>query len=307
MGHTEAVLSSARSLVNWFGRRAARAAAALRPSAATRAPAERNVLDDIAMRRPWNLRVKLARRMALRRSRNDVGVTVVIVSWNTRDVLGDVLYAAQALSEGDVKFLVIDNGSTDGTVEMLRRWPGVETMFLRSNAGHGIALDLGICAVRTPIAVTLDSDAIPLGTDWLAPAVEPVRAGRAVLAGQRSRRDFVHPIYAAINVEAFLRRRLSFQVHRIPGDDADVWGANAFDTGELLTRRLPTDDVEFVERTENDAPGLPGMTAGGVVYHHGGVSRSADGRVTPGAYAAWRDAIAALGVPLRPLPGEAVA
>lgn len=279
------------------------AAARLRPGAASRAPWERSVLDDVAMRRPWNLVVKAARvraRTRLQFRPLDEGVTVLVVSWNTREVLADVLQAIRCLSPSDTRVLVVDNASTDGSREMLRAWSGVETMLLPANVGHGVALDLGVCRVRTRVTVTLDSDAIPLRDDWLTPVVDPIRSGRAVLAGSRSRREFVHPMYLAADTEAFVQRALSFQVHVEPGlDPSEVrWGVNAWDTAELMSRGLAPDEVVLIDRTENAAEGLPGMTAGGVVYHHGGMSRSADGGLTAEAVAGWRAACTALGIAL---------
>lgn len=274
-------------------------AAWLRPGAEARAPWERSILDDVAMRRPWNLVVKASRlrgRLRLRSLRD--GVTVVIVNWNTCEVTADVITAVQHFSPAEVRVLVVDNGSTDASVEMLRNRAGIETMLLRSNAGHGAALDIAVCSVRTRVAVTLDSDAIPLSADWLEPAVGPLRSGRALLAGSRSSRDFVHPIYLAVDVAEFVRQRWSFQVHRRPAfaGDTDRWGVNAWDTAELLTPRVSADRVVFVDTTPNPASGLPGMTAGGVVYHHGGVSRTASGKVDADALATWSATCAALGL-----------
>jgi hypothetical protein len=275
-------------------------AARLRPGAWDRAPWERSVVDDIAVRRPWNLRVKRARLAARLRLRNlEQGVTVVIVNWNTKEVTADVVRTVQLLSPPTTRVLVVDNGSTDGSAEMFRNWPGITMMGLHSNAGHGVALDLAVCATRTTVAVTLDSDAIPLVEGWLDQAVEPVAAGRAVLAGLRSSRDFVHPVYAAVDTAAFVRRNLSFQVHRLrDAAGNERWGDNAWDTGELMTSLLSPDEVRFVGATENTVPGLPGMTTGGVVYHHGGVSRATGGGVATGAFDAWRAACESLGLDL---------
>ena len=102
------------------------AAAALRPDALARPAWERSVLDDVAAKRPWNLRVKWARQRALRRlDALAEGVTVVIVNWNTRDVTADVIRAVQRYSPQGVRILVVDNGSTDGSREMLA--PGRES------------------------------------------------------------------------------------------------------------------------------------------------------------------------------------
>lgn len=272
---------------------------ALRALALARPPWERSLLDDVVARRPWNIVVRGAHMWArLRRRVRPLrdGVTVVVVNWNTREVTADVVRAVQRLSPAGTEVLVIDNGSSDGSRQLFRKWPKIRTMLLRWNAGHGVALDLGVCSSRTRITVVLDSDAIPLTAQWLEPAVEPIRSGNALLAGSRSKRNFVHPMYMAVDTTAFVDRRLSFQIHRAAGvaPKDSVWGENSWDTAELMTPRIDPAKVVFVERTPNAVDGLPGMTAGDVVYHHGGVSRAADGGVADEALAEWRDACAAL-------------
>ena len=295
------VSARARAVASKGGSTMSGIARRVRPGAASRPPWERSILDDLAMKRPWNVVVKAARAAARVRNRLRPlrrGVTVVIVSWNTKEVLADVLGAVLRLSPEGTEVLVVDNGSTDGTRSMLRDLGAVRTLRLPANAGHGVALDLGLCAVRTRVAVTLDSDAVPLTPEWLRPAVDPVASGAAKLAGLRARRGFVHPVYLAVDTETFLRHRLSFQVHvrpDIPRDEI-VWGVTGWDTAELLTPRLAADEVVLIPRTENPAAGLPGMTTGGVVYHHGGMTRTGGGALTAEALDGWRSALRALGV-----------
>lgn len=288
----------ARALVRIPVRFVSRVALALRPQAPFKRPWERSVLEDIAARRPWNIRVKWERARAARRIGRLVdGATVVVVNWNTRDVTADVIRAVQRLSPPELRILVVDNGSTDGSRELFAGWPGVETLNLRANAGHGAALDIGVCRVRTRVAVTLDSDAIPLRSGWLDPVLAPVRDGRAVLAGHRSSRDFVHPVLSAVDTAAFVRRGLSFQIFVPPGVDprSARWGDEAWDTAELMTRRLETPEVVFVEGGEVPVPGLRGGMVAGAVYHYGGVSRETTGAVGPEALAAWREACGRVG------------
>ena len=218
---------------------------------------------------------------------------MVVVTWNTRDITSDVVRGVQQLSPPGTKVLVVDNGSTDGTRQMLASWPGVDTIMLRSNAGHGVALDIAVCSATTSIAVTLDSDAIPLRTGWLDQVVDPIRSGRAVLAGLRASRNFVHPVFSAVDTGTFVRQGLSYQAFVPPGVDGTHarWGSDLWDTGEMLTGRLPPGEVVFVDPTPNAVDGLPGMTTGGVVYHHGGVSRTAAGEPTSDVVAEWRDAV----------------
>lgn len=293
--------SQTRDAARSVGRLMTHGVGLMRPGAPGRPPAERSILDDIAMRRPWNLRVKAARTASrIRLHRLKPGVTVVIVNWNTFEVTRDVLTAVRRLSPSDTRILLIDNGSTDGSRERFSEWPGIETLYLSSNAGHGVALDLGVCASKTNITVTLDSDAIPLREGWLDPALQPLLAGEALIAGLRASRNFVHPVFLAIDTATFVRRRLSFQVYVTPqtAPAEVVWGANGWDTGELMTRRFDENEVCFLEPTTNAAEGLPGMTTASVVYHHGGVSRDGERGVQQEALTGWRSACDALGISL---------
>src|SRR3712207_4067704 len=55
-------------------------------------------------------------------------VTAVIVSWNTRDLLLGCLNSLRdhPASGSTLDIIVVDNGSTDGSAEMVRRyWPDV--------------------------------------------------------------------------------------------------------------------------------------------------------------------------------------
>jgi hypothetical protein len=265
-----------------------------RPDAAERSPGERSILDDMAVRRPWNLVVKAARSSARARLRwLRPGVTVIIVNWNTRDVTADVVRAVQRLSPPETRVLLIDNGSTDGSRELFRTWPGIRFVALPSNAGHGVALDLGVCLTRTVIAVTLDSDAIPLRTGWLEPATVPLLRCRAKLAGLQSSRGFVHPVYLAVDVETFVRRNLSFQVHRDPSAavDDEEYGVNVWDAAEWMFRSFAASEMCFVSSRLGVVDGSAGQQlVGDVVYHHGGLSRSQEGGVSPEGLAEWRRA-----------------
>lgn len=271
----------------------------LRPGAHARTPAQRSVLDDIVLTRPWNILVKALRlRARLRQSELEPGVTVIVVNWNTVEITSDVLRAVQRLSPAGTRVLLIDNGSTDGSRVRFEHWPGLDTVLLPSNAGHGAALDIGVLSVQTTVAVTLDSDAVPLRAGWLEPAVGPLLSGDALLAGVRSTRNFVHPVYLAIDTATFVRRRLSFQLHktrRAPGEPED-WGRNAWDTAELLIAHFEPTEVRFVEGSPNTVPGLRGGSVSDVVYHHGGVTLNNQDGVPDEVLTEWRDACRALGM-----------
>jgi N-acetylglucosaminyl-diphospho-decaprenol L-rhamnosyltransferase len=69
--------------------------------------------------------------------RLNADLSVIIVTWNTRELLAKCLEALPgAVGELAVETWVVDNGSSDGTVAMVRgRFPGVRVIANRENRG----------------------------------------------------------------------------------------------------------------------------------------------------------------------------
>jgi N-acetylglucosaminyl-diphospho-decaprenol L-rhamnosyltransferase len=90
-------------------------------------------------------------------------VTVIIVSWNVRDLLERCIEAVlDPLVHGDLatEVIVVDNASTDGSVEAARRYSGVQVVECRSNLGYGRANNIGFRAARGGHLLVLNPDAL---------------------------------------------------------------------------------------------------------------------------------------------------
>ena len=86
---------------------------------------------------------------------------ILIVSWNTRDLLRDCLRSIQADTHPDWDVLVIDNASTDDSVAMVRReFPAVRLIENAVNSGYASANNQGLRASTAPYALLLNSDTI---------------------------------------------------------------------------------------------------------------------------------------------------
>ncbi len=97
-------------------------------------------------------------------------VTVVVVTWQGRELLGACLASLRAQTLAH-QVVVVDNGSTDGTVGWLgREHPEVRVLALPGNTGFagGVAAALGV--VDTRFVALLNNDAVAR-PDWLAAAV----------------------------------------------------------------------------------------------------------------------------------------
>ncbi len=92
--------------------------------------------------------------------------SVVIATYNNAKVLRKVLSAMLRLDyPAEYEIIVVDDGSSDGTAEMLHREFGkekaVKIIAFKRNQGVCRARNAGIKAARYPIVVNMDHDCIP--------------------------------------------------------------------------------------------------------------------------------------------------
>jgi len=94
-------------------------------------------------------------------------IGVIIVSWNTRQLLGQCLSAAFAdPAPPAVEIWVVDNGSTDGSAEMVAaQYPAAKLIHNSANVGFSRANNQVLQQITAPYVLLLNPDAIlPPGT-----------------------------------------------------------------------------------------------------------------------------------------------
>ena len=113
-----------------------------------------------------------------------IKVTVVIPNYNGIRFLPECLGSLerQAPDTPPYEILVVDNGSTDGSLELLEQeFPRVRVITLPENTGFCHAVNAGIKASRAPYVLLLNNDTkvSPSFVRALVEAIERYPAGQA--------------------------------------------------------------------------------------------------------------------------------
>lgn len=103
-------------------------------------------------------------------------VSVVIANLNGVKTLGDQLTALEKQTYGgDWEIVIADNGSTDGSIELIREWmnrlPNLRLVDASAKRGSSYACNTGAAAARGDLLAFCDNDDV-VSAGWLAALVE---------------------------------------------------------------------------------------------------------------------------------------
>jgi len=103
---------------------------------------------------------------------------VIIVNWNGKKHLDECLRAVIEQDFNDFRIIVVDNGSTDGSVDFVkRRFPQVTLIPLAWNTGFCRGNNVALETVREPFVALLNNDAVP-ESSWLGTLVAALEENR---------------------------------------------------------------------------------------------------------------------------------
>lgn len=102
-------------------------------------------------------------------------ISVVIVNWNGKKVLNRCLTSLSNQSFKDFEIIVIDNGSTDGSVDRLEaQWPTIRIERLKGNRGFAAANNIGAGLAHGHWIALLNNDAFP-SPEWLGSLISAAK------------------------------------------------------------------------------------------------------------------------------------
>ena len=120
-----------------------------------------------------------------------IDVSIIIVNWNTRDLLRDCLQSIMQQTSQPYEIIVVDNASADGSAEMVQaEFPGAILIKNTENSGFAAANNQGLRIARGRTVLLLNPDTIVLDhvidrmLVWLDHHAEVGCVGCQVLEGQ---------------------------------------------------------------------------------------------------------------------------
>ncbi len=155
---------------------------------------------------------------------------IIIANWNGKDYLRVCLNSLRVQTHPDFEIIVADNGSTDGSLEMLRdKYPEVRVLELDANYGFVIASNRGAKATDAEVLVMLNNDT-EAEPGWLAALCQALeehpKAGSAaskILLFDR--RDTIHSAGDMLGPDFMPRNRGVWEIDRGQYDDrTEIFG-----------------------------------------------------------------------------------
>ena len=172
-------------------------------------------------------------------------VSIIVRSFNEGWALRETLPALQAQEYKPWELIVIDSGSTDGSVELIRKAEPRHFVQIQPHQYNpSRVMNRGMQLARADYGVYLNADATPQGRDWLGPLVRALRdAQTAAVFGRQIPRPDCQAVYACDYERCFGAKRQSQKWDHFfsmvsSGIRKDIWSRRGF----LETLQYSEDD-----------------------------------------------------------------
>lgn len=162
-------------------------------------------------------------------------VSIILRSFNEAWALRETLPALAAQSYKQWELIVIDSGSTDGSVELLRQFqPRHFVQIEHREYNPSRVMNHGMTLASSNFGIFLNADATPQGADWLGPLVtELIDPQVAAVFGRQIPRPDCEAVFAHDYERCFGPNRESAQWDNFfsmasSGIRKDIWAKRGF-------------------------------------------------------------------------------
>lgn len=163
-------------------------------------------------------------------------LTVVLPSYNEALHIGKVLdRICKELVGIDYKLIVVDDGSTDNSVEVLKSLsiPNLEIISYKSNQGKGYALQTGLSKIRTEYGAYIDAD-LDIDPSALVTGIYELRkdSNLSIAIGSKVHKESIVEYPAIRRILSRIYRILTTILFRLNVNDTQT-GIKVFRTSDI--------------------------------------------------------------------------
>ena len=167
---------------------------------------------------------------------NDLPVTIILRSFNEGWALSETLPALQTQEYKNWELIVIDSGSTDGSVELIRHArPKHFVQITPPEYNPARVMNQGMQLARSECGIFLNADATPQGNHWLRPLAGALLDPKtAAVFGRQIPRPDCQAVFACDYERCFGPDRQSARWEHFfsmasSGIRKDIWAKRGFD------------------------------------------------------------------------------
>lgn len=120
-------------------------------------------------------------------------VAIVVLNYNGEEYLESFLpFMTDSYSKGHAKIYVIDNHSTDGSVDYIKEWhPEIDIIILDKNYGFAEGYNKGLAQIEAEYFVIVNSD-LQVTDNWLDPILDILKANPNIAVVQPKIKSLEH-------------------------------------------------------------------------------------------------------------------
>jgi len=104
-----------------------------------------------------------------------MSISIVIRARNEEKHIGRLLYGITQQSIKDTEIILVDSGSTDGTLAVASQFPVKIVHIHPKDFTFGRSLNRGIAATSGEIIVIISAHCFPVFPDWLQQLTDPLK------------------------------------------------------------------------------------------------------------------------------------
>ena len=203
-------------------------------------------------------------------TRDEPPISIIMRSYNEGWALRDTLPALRAQDYKNWELIVIDSGSTDGSVDLIRQArPAHFLQIKKEDYNPSRVMNHGMQLARSEFGIFLNADATPQGNNWLRPLVMALQDPRAAAVfGRQIPRPDCQAVFAHDYERCFGAHRESTRWDHFfsmvsSGLRKDIWSQRGF-----LEKMQYSEDDEYTRWCREQGFGVVYVPESVVMHSH---------------------------------------